>query len=174
MHLQENGGVLIVNQEPGNNIMNKVEILNKLLALANNNPNEHEANSAARKLCKTLGEMNFQFKSSSQPYQRSTSSVPNYNPTKRQTDWYKDFIRYYTRDRPGNPFRYGGWDSGNTTSESSTEIPKRECTKCHEIKATGNYSDPYICNKCRTKRQHYVCTKCNREIAPNVDHKCWL
>lgn len=33
--------------------------LKKLVALANNNPNEHEANSAARRVCTILAETNF-------------------------------------------------------------------------------------------------------------------
>ena len=41
-----------------------IERLKKLIKLANNNPNDNEANTAARKVCKIIEEMDFPFNSS--------------------------------------------------------------------------------------------------------------
>jgi len=38
-----------------------LKLLEKLVRLANNNPNENEANTAARKVCKLIQEANFKF-----------------------------------------------------------------------------------------------------------------
>jgi len=60
--------------------MNKIEILEKLIALANNNPNEHEANSAARRVCKLLVELKVNFKTRG-------ASQPKPQPQSKQQDW---------------------------------------------------------------------------------------
>lgn len=71
----------------------KLEILQKLISLANNNPNEHEANSAARRACKLIVELNINFKVRS-----ASDKIP---PPKQQAPWtgppkgswnYKDFM----------------------------------------------------------------------------------
>jgi hypothetical protein len=44
-----------------------IDLIIKLAKLANNNPNEHEANLAARKVCKLLAEGKYKFNSITLP-----------------------------------------------------------------------------------------------------------
>lgn len=53
----------------------KLDLLKKLTALANNNPNEHEANLAARRVCKMLAESKFDLRDDP-VIPKSTSSQP--------------------------------------------------------------------------------------------------
>jgi len=50
----------------------KLDLLKKLVKLANSNPNEHEANAAARQLCRMLEKDNFSI----------TTDTPMKNPVK--------------------------------------------------------------------------------------------
>ena len=55
--------------------MEKVEILNKLIALANNNPNEHEANAAARRVCKMLADIESAFREYARAHKGCTKQI---------------------------------------------------------------------------------------------------
>lgn len=44
-----------------------LDLLKKLINLANNNPNDHEANSAARRVCKMIAEGNYDFMNTQTP-----------------------------------------------------------------------------------------------------------
>lgn len=62
-----------------------LDLLKKLTRLANNNPNENEANLAARKVCKLLEENNFKF---SETIKGPEIRNPfDYQPSQRQRDW---------------------------------------------------------------------------------------
>ncbi len=72
------------------------DLITKLAKLANNNPNEAEANSAARKVCKLLAEANFQF--TGEPVKQKVQQGPVGDPFS-STDFYDWFYRFAQRDR---------------------------------------------------------------------------
>lgn len=81
-----------------------LDLLKKLIKLANNNPNEHEANSAARRVCKMIEENNFNFNEtkSSQNVEPSLRGVPySYDPI-------IEFFKNYKRQDYGN-YANGKW-----------------------------------------------------------------
>ena len=61
-----------------------IDLITKLAKLANNNPNEHEANLAARKACKLIAEGNFKFTNDSK-----SSPIPGYQPSQKQQEYYQ-------------------------------------------------------------------------------------
>lgn len=80
--------------------MNKVDLLKKLIALANNNPNENEANLAARKVCRLLIELKVNFKSKVDP---TIKPVTTWNDVTRSTE--PEFKSHKpTSSGPRNPF----------------------------------------------------------------------
>lgn len=75
-----------------------IELLTKLVKLANNNPNENEANLAARKVCKLIEEDKFQFNQST-----AKSDYTNQQHQKTQTDNWWGFWgepEFYYKSRP--------------------------------------------------------------------------
>lgn len=79
----------------------KLELIKKLIALANDNPNENEANSAARRVCKLLIEVNFTSRSASVPkpdIKYNHTSNPTSSPKGKDPFTYYDgtnFDTYY-------------------------------------------------------------------------------
>lgn len=53
----------------------KLELIIKLVKLANNNPNENEANSAARRVCKLIAEGDFKFVEDKSPKPKEPLNV---------------------------------------------------------------------------------------------------
>lgn len=89
----------------------KLEILMKLIALANNNPNDNEANLAARKACKAIIEHKFTITggtgATTTPPKQPNTPPRRPNPGYRDPFW--DFVDFDDlfgrRGRPGsNPF----------------------------------------------------------------------
>lgn len=70
-------------------VVDKLERLKQFTRLANNNPNENEANLAARKACKLLEELNWQLP--------ANPSAPSRNPSNQQRNAPNPYP-------PGNPF----------------------------------------------------------------------
>jgi hypothetical protein len=68
-----------------------LDLLKKLIKLANHNPNEHEANSAARRACKLLEDFKFQEPS-------STGFLPNSRTTGFGTTVVIKTPQRYTRE----------------------------------------------------------------------------
>lgn len=149
----------------------------KLIRLANNNPNEHEANSAARRACKLLAEaIDSKPKVANRSYQDPYTSSDLYN-------YWEDIIRNAQNQRREtvrcnkcggsveeyNPQTFGQLcnkckienqkvytDWGNTKDfwwYGPTENPKRtlKCTKCQAEKETIFKGIPaaFICNECQ-------------------------
>lgn len=104
-----------------------LDILKKLVRLANNNPNEHEANSAARKVCKILEEDGF--KSLNRPL---------------SSDHYRgmaDFIRDMQRDavRYQGAWAWEGFGKTQTYKPPEPKPPKEyRCGNCGK-----QFSDEY-------------------------------
>lgn len=130
------------------------DLIQKLIRLANNNPNEHEANLAARKACKMLDGHSF--------------GSPVYKPTPRQTQTYygrspfEIFINDYVGrtvnwtgfDRGSNPFH--NWKPPQSEPESGRDWRARnlKCKKCgkqQETKYRG-LEENFMCWECRGKK----------------------
>lgn len=115
----------------------------KLARLANNNPNEHEANLAARMVCRLLEASGFQY-----------PATVNYRPFPAQEQFYRDVKRSaepFWRSQPyyatwDTDFKSGAYkDAWNTTKKHSRPgMVERECSKCHKTKkGTTSYTgDP--------------------------------
>src|SRR5258708_17675117 len=77
-----------------------LDILKKLVNLANNNPNEHEANSAARKACQLIKESEFKFDvDQSQQPTGTWGGFSDFRPTKRQEDFYQQYAASWENER---------------------------------------------------------------------------
>lgn len=146
--------------------MNK-DLIIKLAKLANNNPNEHEANSAARRVCKLLAEANFNFgstwndvKRSSEPEFKSKAyngdnfdwatfndlyskinRERTYDYNKWKSKWANQHEGRYNRKEPVdyNPFEH-------KTKRTSAQ---RTCIKCGLKTFTYNQEESFICTICK-------------------------
>ena len=67
-----------------------LNLLKKLIKLATNNPNEHEANSAARRVCKLIAEADFKFVEDVINIRPQVASNPVWKPTPKQEEFFKD------------------------------------------------------------------------------------
>jgi hypothetical protein len=65
-----------------------IDLLKKLVRLANNNPNENEANSAARRVCKMIEEAKFDFRAtiSGASNPQPSQGVRTWNDVQRSTE----------------------------------------------------------------------------------------
>lgn len=104
----------------------KLEILQKLIALANNNPNENEANLAARKVCKALIEHKFNITGGT----TSTNTPPKPPPSSRPNPatsygWdYVDFDDIFGRGR-SSKYSGGSW-SGQYSEQDRRDAERRK------------------------------------------------
>ena len=132
-----------------------LDLLIKLVKLANNNPNEHEANSAARRACKLIAEGDYKFTANvAKPTNNKTTSgwSPVDDYVKRNTPPAQPKTNSYYYDR----YSYG-FDWGKTASSYSKESPKkpqtkRECSECGKELFTDNTNLYYICTDCYRAR----------------------
>jgi hypothetical protein len=137
-----------------------LDLLKKLTRLANNNPNDNEANLAARKVCQMLEKSNW---SLGPVNARDTPLGKTWNDVRRSTEpqwsgkppqdpgqpfnfdeFYKSAAYNYRPTRKQEEF-FGGRRGGKTAQE---EIRKRECIKCRETKETTYIGNLYVCNEC--------------------------
>lgn len=145
----------------------KLEILKKLIALANNNPNDNEANLAARKVCKALVEDDYvaQLSEISPPIPpKATKTTKSWDPYQDIYDLMNRAAAERERQRkaytPNNPYegywrdmRSGQWSGFNKSSEKQKKKKKdRElkCKKCGNIVKTIFVGPPEVfeCNNC--------------------------
>lgn len=101
-----------------------IELLIKYTRLANNNPNEAEANLAARRACKLLAELTEQFK---QPINIGAPRINNptdrnaYTPTQAQQDFWEKWKKNpYYKSRPKQEYY----------SKESQNFKFVTCTSC--------------------------------------------
>ena len=148
-------------------------MLKKLIALANNNPNEHEANLAARKVCKALIEHKYidQLISVKEPVRQTTQSY--YKGPKPDFDM-NDFMKMYDelfkgRYKPHEPnYREPyykrpdyGFKTGNNPDDEKYYQRRKErgfgderrmliCKKCGNSVETKFIGIPemFVCNSC--------------------------
>lgn len=153
----------------------KLEKLLALIRLANNNPNEHEANLAARKVCKILATNEFSIatyqprtaagkmneartwndvKRSSEPEFRSASN-PNSNA------FWSDFVRNYGRTR-----ERGTWHGFDWSKAPEKDAPEPDYEP-PRYKASPPKEDDYdwVTGKRKQRPQEKrKCSKCGLEI----------
>lgn len=108
----------------------KLDILMKLIALANNNPNDNEANLAARKACKAIIEHKFVITGGTTSSQQQTTTPPKTPPrqpnTGRDPFWdFVDFDDIFGR-RGRGPFSEGQYTTGGRRAGKNTEQQYRE------------------------------------------------
>jgi hypothetical protein len=89
-----------------------IDLITKLAKLANNNPNENEANLAARKVCRLLAEGDFKFNGAKT---RDSFSDP-----------LDDLLRSVRKARQGSPYQYGDWVKPPTDYEETFRKAQRE------------------------------------------------
>lgn len=143
--------------QPAPFIMN-ITLIVKLAKLANNNPNDNEANLAARKVCRLIEEGGFRFTESSPP--PSTKQDTTYNDIRRTRE---SFWKSHKPTGPGSGF---DWDKSplndflkdyykNFTDFKRPSQQKEErelvCVECKKKKKTKFVGLPecYICNECQ-------------------------
>ena len=147
-----------------------LDLLKKLTRLANNNPNDNEANLAARRVCKMLEEGNWNLQpvnpqhQKQNPYNAAGSQAKSAsNPPQSGWDWFRDF--YYTK-QPYEPFSWktskephtdpfyaGRWkEPYREPPKPKNEQEKRplKCTQCKKDVETAFVGLPetYVCNGC--------------------------
>ena len=102
-----------------------LDLIIKLVKLANNNPNEHEANLAARKVCKLIADGKFDFgtiervvdkpfqggtwndvKRSSEPMWSSKQQAPDPRAQQEHWEYIADLLK---KMRQNSPFANGSW-----------------------------------------------------------------
>jgi CRISPR/Cas system-associated protein Cas10 (large subunit of type III CRISPR-Cas system) len=153
-----------------------IEKLKSIIRLANNNPNENEANLAARKACMILAENNFALfntqpttwndvKRSTEPAWRTyttsagTGQDPfwdfirrygqpgsGFRPTEKQRQYYEDRARYAEHVR---------YNPVTDEKEKQRAKAERKCSICGlEVNTFRVKEEPFICNPC-----HWATTK---------------
>lgn len=143
-----------------------LDLLIKLVKLANNNPNDNEANLAARKVCKMIAEAKYQFANQikteptikprtsgfSTPYGPNPYADYMKNGSWYGFDWNKEAQRAKENYRPsreqenfykkGNPFDYG------SEPVKSQSIPCTKCGYTYTVSITIKPSE-YVCKICQ-------------------------
>lgn len=126
-----------------------LDLLTKLVRLANNNPNENEANLAARKVCRMIEENKFQFgsngtktaankvggtwndvKRSEEPQWSSKSPGPQTEAQKKAYEDLLNFIKFGERYRQERKESYdketqGTWSGFKTAEEHNRDIQEK-------------------------------------------------
>lgn len=130
--------------------------LKKLVELASNNPDENEANSAARKVCKMLKEDGFKCftpSSNGPSFNRQESPWSNFDDileNMRRASWTRQYTRtnqYRPQPEDDGPFNWG-YDTREGKKEKKSE--ERECSKCGvKIKTFRVKEQPFICGICK-------------------------
>lgn len=96
----------------------------KLAKLANNNPNEHEANAAARKVCRLIEAGNYQFVNTKEPASVG-SEARTWSETRRADEpfWkhYEEIFR--KREEQYKKYTHGTWKAGDWESEAPSSKP---------------------------------------------------
>lgn len=140
------------------------KLIEKLAKLANNNPNEHEANLAARKVCQLLAEADFKFikEELSSPNIESNITYKDVfemmqKMRKNQSEYTNPFKsgQYQPFTKGPSPHTYNQKDekyyNRRTERGFGTEIKNIKCKKCKKIKLTlfTGLPDFFECNECK-------------------------
>lgn len=161
------------------------DLIIKLAKLANNNPNDHEANAAARKVCRLLAEANFKFEadrptitrtkepdfsSKYPPPKKSTRKAePERNPFRGSaynTPFDQAFRDMYDKANSwsgrGNPFGFNpDYINWKEERDKKKEDVERVCSRCNLKVKTYSKEEPFVCTICKTVIKNiHECPKC--------------
>jgi hypothetical protein len=121
--------------------------IKKLVKLANNNPNEHEANSAARMVCKLIEEAEFKF---------SEDSKLPFNPAQAQQDFMRHAQEEMMKQREAYQRQqqtasqqnaYSGFYGYGQNYQGAANI---RCPYCGLSGYIFNVGDHTVCTNCST------------------------
>lgn len=131
-------------------------LLIKLVKLANNNPNDNEANLAARKVCRMIAEGDYKFNQPPISNPMGNSPPPGYTPPPSQGfNPFEDMLNY----------RWGGFDQAKK-EESWTSNPYEPRAKPYEP-PTGypiNEYDPLTGKRKEKPKRNLTCSVCKKDI----------
>jgi len=113
-----------------------LDLLKKLTRLANNNPNENEANLAARRVCKMLEEGDWKL-SSSTPIQDAAERLRKNPPNDPNSDWFNRQQHTQPR-RPDNPNQE--YDSSGRPKPPN---PPKSPPKKEPVKPPSGWNNPF-------------------------------
>lgn len=151
-----------------------LKLLEKLVRLANNNPNENEANLAARRACKLIQEGEFKFSEDKQA-RTASDKFAGFSPPHRQEDFFYGAWSYETKRNPfeGQAHRYNPEYKGEWKGPPRREAPK--CSKCGKQLPIFYmmYSGELYCTSCDPNRMRsphsqakevrtLTCTECKQ------------
>jgi hypothetical protein len=126
-----------------------LDLLKKLTRLANNNPNDNEANLAARKVCKMLEEANWSL-NGARPIQKNEPSIKPMTPDevmheilRRKQEQERQAYKYWS-----DPFYQPFVGRETQTPKPPKEKRPLECTQCHQMIETAYMGNLYICITC--------------------------
>lgn len=129
------------------------DLLKKLIKLANHNPNENEANLAARRVCKMIADDSYNLVGGDNTRRRAVNTP---NPKRgNHADWFEQVMRDYQRS---SPFTNSWSDpTAKEAGEYYTNYKPRTGAK-HPTCKCGN--DVWAYN---IVRNNYTCGKCGFE-----------
>lgn len=146
-----------------------IDLITKLAKLANNNPNDNEANSAARKVCRLLADGEFKFNN-------SNPIPPGNRPEDRNKSWsnhpFDDmFNHFYGREPPRGPTTRKCKSCGKEFSPGWLDIDYNLCNDCSRKKAEedkvkrqqqkeGDYTYQYWYDE-KPKKSYKPCSICH-------------
>lgn len=130
-----------------------IELLIKFVRLATNNPNENEANVAARRVCKMIADNGYSLNGSKAPSKNYTvtEEYPR-NPTRPKSpfdDWYDMWFNESTGryTKPTNSYQ----EEYRNRGRGRTDSTRRVCSKCGLGVDTSSKTEPFICGICNIR-----------------------
>ena len=139
-----------------------IERLKKLVKLANNNPNEHEANLAARRVCKIIEDAKFEFgiTTSKQPDSSYYKTTYYTQPPKHKSPWedlytvnFEEIINKMRKEQQRATEEQAKYRPRYQDPLTREVFEKRKikCNRCLETKETRfkGLADTWICMECR-------------------------
>lgn len=150
-----------------------LDLLIKLVKLANNNPNENEANLAARKVCKMIAEGKYTFGNSvhkespirthpNQPASNPSSSPfgwEGFRPSNAQREYYEqqrkrayedEQFRKSQRESTNNYYdNRAYWDMPKNEPPKKKQSINRTCSRCGLTTDTNNTKEVFVCSICQ-------------------------
>lgn len=139
------------------------DLIIKLARLANENPNENEANLAARKVCKLIKAANYKFKSdttvtSEQRANKTESEPKTWADVQRSADPEFKSKRYTNSN---NPYSWVGFDF---ETKSNREWQPTQAQKDYWARTGSHFTESQRKSREFRTKQNLKCYKCNQII----------